>query len=188
MKPRDFVAGVAALAACFFTRTILAAEPVNLIVNGSFDQGLTGWVPDRHHEILTEPGAANSGRTCLSGEVTAPNTHLTLRQRVAVKAGNRYDFSIAARGTNKTKLVLWVRQGDQRQNVAAWENLTPAWRTLTAPLAIAADGAIDLELIAPSAHNAPPGRIWVDDVRLVEPPCHRRRRSATVRASTTNRR
>ncbi len=128
-----------------------AAEPVNLIVNGGFEQGLKGWVPDRGHEVVTEAGAANSGQACLTGEVTAPDTHLSLRQRVAVKAGNRYEFTIAARGTNKTKLVLWVRRGEQRQNVAAWENLTPQWRTYTAPLAVSADETIELELIAPSA-------------------------------------
>lgn len=159
---------LAALTVFFLLHAASAAEPVNLIVNGGFEQGLTGWVPDRGHKSVTEPGEANSGRACLTGEVTAPNTHLTLRQQVAVKANNRYDFSIAARGTNQTKLVLWVRQGQQRQNVAAWEKLTPTWRTYEAPLVVAADGTIELELIAPSAHNAPPGRIWVDDVKLVE--------------------
>lgn len=168
MKPLQAMAGVAALAALLLTHTATAAEPVNLIVNGGFEQGVTGWVPDPRHELVAEPGAAHSGQACLTGEVTAPNTHLTLRQQVAVKAGNRYDFTVAARGTNKTKLVLWVRQGQQRQNAAAWENLTPKWRTYTTPLAVSADGTIELELIAPSAHNAPPGRIWIDDVSLVE--------------------
>ncbi len=145
-----------------------AAEPADVIVNGGFEQGVTGWTPDPRHELVKEPGAAATGQACLTGEVTQPDTHLSLRQRVAVRAGNRYEFQIAARGTNKTKLVLWVRRGAQRENVAAWENLTPRWRTYTAPIAVDADGTIELELIAPSAHAAPPGRIWVDDVRLLE--------------------
>lgn len=168
MRPHEAAAWVTAWAAFFGTLASFAAEPVNLIVNGGFEHGLTGWTAEPRHELVTEPDAANSGQACLTGEVTAPNTHLTLRQSVAVKAGNRYDFTIAARGTNKTKLVLWVRQGEQRQNAAAWENLAPKWRTYTTPLAVAADGTLELELIAPSAHNAPPGRIWVDDVTLVE--------------------
>lgn len=159
---------VVVLDACLAPAGLPAAEPTDLIVNGGFEQGTTGWTPDPRHELVKELGAAATGQACLTGEITAPDTHLSLRQRVAVKAGNRYEFQIAARGTNKTKLVLWVRRGAQRENVAAWEGLTPRWRTYTAPIAVDADGTIELELIAPSSHAAPPGRIWVDDVRLLE--------------------
>jgi hypothetical protein len=147
-----------------------AAEPTNLITNGGFEEGLTGWHADAAHTLVTDRGEAHSGQACLTGEVTAPNKHLTLRRTIQVKAGNRYQFEIAARGTNQTKLVLWIEQGGQRQNVAAWERLTPKWRQYSTPVLIQADGTVELQIIAPSAHNAPPGRIWIDDIALIETP------------------
>ena len=87
-----------------------AAGTTELIANGGFEDGLNGWTADPAHTLVTDPGAARTGKACLTGEITGPNKHLTLRQRVSVKAGNRYQFEIAARGTNKTKLVLWVRR------------------------------------------------------------------------------
>jgi hypothetical protein len=144
------------------------AEPVDLIVNGGFEQGMTGWIPAEDHSIVTGPGEAHSGTACLSGEVTRPDTHLSLRQRVPVRAGNRYQFQVWARGTNQTKLVLFLRQGAQREIVTAWEKQTPGWRRYTTPVSVQTDGTIELELIAPSSHAAPPGRIWIDDVALLE--------------------
>ncbi len=145
-----------------------AAEPVDLIVNGGFEDGMSGWIPAPDHQIVTTADQAHTGKACLTGEVTEPNTHLSLRQRVRVQAGNRYQFAIWARGTNRTKLVLFIRQGGKRQNVASWDRQTAQWRRYTALLPINADGEIELELIAPSSHGAPAGRIWIDDVALLE--------------------
>jgi hypothetical protein len=147
-----------------------AAEPTNLITNGGFEEGLAGWQADPAHTLVTDRGEAHSGQACLTGEVTAPNKHLTLRRSVPVKAGNRYQFEIAARGTHQTKLVLWIEQNGQRQNVAAWEKLPPKWRQYSTPIPVQTDGTLELQIIAPSSHAAPPGRIWIDDIALIETP------------------
>jgi hypothetical protein len=145
-----------------------AAGPTNLIANGGFEDGLTGWNADPGQELARGRDVAHTGDVCLTGEVTAPNRHLKLRRTVPVKAGNRYHFEIAARGTNQTKLVLYLAHGGQRQHVATWEKLTPKWRVYAAPVPVTTDGVLELEIIAPSSHSAPPGRIWIDDLALVE--------------------
>jgi hypothetical protein len=146
------------------------AEAKNLLTNGGFEQGLAGWQPDAGHERLTKPGAAHAGEACLTGEVTKPRTHLTLTRRVKVEPGNLYRFEIWARATNRTKLVLWVVQpgAKQRSLVAAWRRLAPRWRRYSTPLTVHGRGELELQLIAPSSHGEPAGRIWVDDVALYE--------------------
>ena len=64
------VSAIAALAVvCMFTgSTALAAagQPINLLANGGFEEGLTGWTPDAEHDRLADAGAAHSGNACLT--------------------------------------------------------------------------------------------------------------------------
>jgi hypothetical protein len=169
MKPTNARSALSASLVLLFLPGLLSAkEPVNVVNNGGFEDGTVAWIPDAAHRLVTDAGEAKSGRACLSGELTAPDQHLSLRQRIRVKSGNRYQFEIAARGTNRTKLVLFVRQGGQRERVAHWDRLTPRWQRYTTPVPARADGEIELEIIAPSSHGSPPGRIWIDDVALLE--------------------
>ncbi|MFV1964245.1 MAG: hypothetical protein ACC628_02390 [Pirellulaceae bacterium] len=149
---------------------LFAAEPQDLIRNGGFEEGLDGWIAAPGHELVSENGAARTGKTCLTGEVTKPNTHLSLRQRVHVKAGNRYLFRVAVRATNRTKLVLFITEEGKRRNVVSWQNVPAKWRRYNVAVPFHSDGEIELELILPSSHGAPAGRMWVDNVSLIETP------------------
>lgn len=147
-----------------------AAPRINCFSNGGFENGLTDWSADAHHELETSAAAAHSGHTCLTGEVTKPNQALRLRRDVPVHAGNRYDFTVWARGTLGTKIVLWVvRPGtDQRESVATWSKLARAWRPCQATWIAKKTGVLHFELICPSSFGAVPGRIWIDDLTLYE--------------------
>ena len=156
----------------------LACEPAsafetrNLIVNGGFEDGLAGWTVATGQSLITDPAIAHSGRACLTGEVTQPNQGLFLRQSVMVKAGSQYEFRIAARATHHTKLVLWaIFPGDkERTMVASWSKLTSKWEALHTVLLPKQDGTLSLQIIAPSSNGAPVGKIWIDDIALLEHP------------------
>lgn len=147
-----------------------ANEPRNLLTNGGFEEGLAGWKADPKYALVTGSNSAHSGNACLSGEVTAPKQALFLRRTVPVKAGNAYQFQVAARATNRTKIVLWaVLPGEtERKSIASWTDLRPKWQELSTPIDIRADGDLQLEIVAPSSNAAPPGKVWIDDIALIE--------------------
>ena len=149
---------------------MLAATPRDLIVNGGFEDGLAGWNADPHQELVTGKSVARSGAACLTGEVTQPKQALILRKKVPVKAGNQYEFRMAARATNGAKIVLWaVFPGEtQKKNIAMWDKLRPRWQPLSVVFNSPADGDLELQITGPSSHNAPVGRVWMDDIALVE--------------------
>ena len=146
------------------------ATPRNILVNGGFEQGLVGWQADPKHSLLDDPKMARSGRKCLTGEVTRPKQALRLIQKVRVTSGNLYRFVAWARATNNTKLVLWAMLPGARQRrlIAAWERVGRRWRRYSVPITIERDGVLELQVIAPSSFGAPPGRIWLDDLALLE--------------------
>jgi len=158
--------------------SVRAAETVNLITNGGFEDGLIGWTPDAKHARVADPQEAHSGKACLSGEVTGPRQALFLRRQVPVKAGNRYRLEIWAKATNRTKLVVWavppaakdaVPPGTKtRQMVATFRSVPQRWTRYTTALSVHNTGGLQLEIVAPSSHNDPPGRMWIDDVALYE--------------------
>ncbi|MFZ5831988.1 MAG: CehA/McbA family metallohydrolase [Planctomycetota bacterium] len=160
--------------ALFVTGLALAAtpEPVDVITNGGFEEGFSSWTPDAKHEIVRGSEEAHSGQACVTGEVTAPKQALFLKQKIRVRRDCRYDFECFARATNGTKLVLFVVQPGttQRKSVAAWDGLKPRWQKCATAVDVQADGTLELQLIAPSSHSSPVGRIWVDDVKLLEAP------------------
>jgi hypothetical protein len=148
----------------------LAAGPVDLITNGGFEQGMTGWNPDPKHTLVTGAAEAHSGTACLSGEATGPNQALFLRQRVPVKRGNRYEIDFWAKGGPGTKVVVFAVQPGTtvRKSVAPFDKLTRRWQRCTTPVTVESDGTLELQLIVPSSHGATPGQVWIDDVAFYE--------------------
>ncbi len=138
----------------------------NLLLNGGFEEGLQNWTYTG--ERVDDPNQAHSGRGCVTGGVTQPNQAQFLRQKVTLRTDARYRLQLWARGTNQTKIAVWLRQGERRWNLSQLENIPVRWQKFVVPFSAPESGAFDLELVAPSSHNAPPGRVWVDDVALYE--------------------
>ena len=147
-------------------------QTVNLITNGGFEEGTAGWTPDLKHELITQPKVAHSGNACLSGEITNKNESLILTRKVPVRAGCNYRFEIWAKATNKTRLVLWIippgKTNKDRVSQGSWSSLPNTWKKYTSDISVKTDGDMELRIVAPSSHNAPAGRIWIDDIALYE--------------------
>ncbi len=168
---RTVVIAAMCLAVCHLVPMTLARPTERqLIANGGFEQGLQGWQPDARYTRIKDAKACRGGRACLFGEVTKPNNHLRLVKTVDVSSANLYEFEIWARATNRTKLVLWARMpgAERRQMICAWQHVPGKWKRYTTPITVTADGTMTLEIIAPSSHGAPPGKMWLDNVRLTE--------------------
>ena len=165
---RRFAMGLLALALLGWTAH--AAEPVNLLSNGGFEDGMAGWTPEVGQTLVSDASESHSGKACLTGEVTEANRALTLVRKIPVKAGNRYTFEAWALGTGGTKLVLWVVQpgAKKREMVNAFEKVPRRWKIHTAAIDVRGDGMLELNVIAPSSHGAPAGRIWLDDLAVYE--------------------
>lgn len=154
------------------------AGPVNLIANGGFEEGTSGWEADAKHELAGDPGVAHSGGTCLSGEVTGDKQALVLRKRVPVKAGCGYRFELWAKGTNRSKVVLRyappgepaakARSGTSPFLAGAWDELPNRWARYECEVPVKRSGMMELQVIAPSSHGAPAGRVWIDDLAFYE--------------------
>ena len=155
-----------------------AATSINLITNGGFEEGTTGWETDAKHELVNDPKRAHSGKACLTGEVTRDKQAPSLRRRVPVKVGCRYHFEFWAKATNKTKIVLRVSQPGTdpklvkteaaRPLVGAWDNLPNRWVKYECDVPVTASGMMELQIVAPSSFGAPLGRMWIDDIALYE--------------------
>jgi hypothetical protein len=142
-------------------------RPRELLTNGGFEEGFEGWQPDSKHELVVDAKVAHGGERCVTGEVTQPNTHLTISRTFDLRAGALYTISLWARGTNRTKLVVWrSNAAGQRVMVAAFENQVPQWRQYESTFSVETSGSWKIELISPSSHGAPAGRLWIDDVQL----------------------
>jgi hypothetical protein len=164
-------AAVFAIAAVFPTGvTAGVGDTRDIFSNGGFEAGTKDWTPDAQHKLVEDQQESHSGRRCLSGEVQQTNRALRLLRTVDVRAGNRYEFTIWARGTAGTKLVLWAKlpQSNERTLIASWPGIKSTWQQYRVPVSISADGKLQLEIISPSSHGATPGRIWIDDLALLE--------------------
>jgi hypothetical protein len=142
-------------------------QPRELLTNGGFEEGFADWQPDPKHELISDPRVAHSGDKCVTGEITQPNTHLTLSRTFDLRAGALYTISLWARGTNRTKLVIWRSNAEgKRVMIAAFENQVPQWRRYESAFTVETSEPWKIEFISPSSHGAPAGRLWLDDVHL----------------------
>ena len=140
----------------------------NLVVNWSFEQDLSGWVPIGEADASQEPQGRTSGScAAVRGRGSAPATvGLALPEAVAsVKGGQRYVASAWVRSTAPGQQVtLRLVGGDGREVSKATATTLPGvvWKRVIVDHTARAGGPLKLEIVA---DDAPPGEaLLVDEV------------------------
>jgi hypothetical protein len=140
----------------------------NLIVNWSFEQDLSGWVPIGEADASQEPQGRTSGScAAVRGRGSAPATvGLALPEVVpSVKGGQRYVASAWVRSTAPGQQVtLRLVGGDGREVSKATATTLPGvvWKRVIVGHTARAGGPLKLEIVA---DDAPPGEaLLVDEV------------------------
>jgi Carbohydrate binding domain len=140
----------------------------NLIVNWSFEQDLSGWVPIGEADASQEPQGRTSG-SCASvrarGSTPGP-VGLALPEAVpTVERGQRYVASAWVRSTAPgQRVTLRLVGGDSREVSAATGTTLPGvvWKRVIVDHTVRAGGPLKLEIVA---DGVPPGEaLLVDEV------------------------
>lgn len=144
----------------------------NIIRNGGFEEGATGWTLAKGQVLLTGSNTAHSGTACVRGEVAGDRQALQLVRTIAVRKGYLYRYEVWARATNGGKMTVFVvqpgRPNRQRKTAGTFLRIPRQWRRYEGIFAAEATGDLQLQIIAPTSHGAPPCRMWVDDVAVYE--------------------
>jgi hypothetical protein len=140
----------------------------NLIVNWSFEQDLSGWVPVGQADLGQEPQGRTSGScAAVRGRGSAPGSvGLALPEAVpSVKRGQRYVASAWVRSTAPGQPVtirLVGGNGGEVSKATATTQHGVVWKRVIVDHTARAAGPLQLELVA---DDVPPGEaLLVDEV------------------------
>jgi Carbohydrate binding domain len=139
----------------------------NLVVNWSFEQDLSGWVPIGEADASQEPQGRTSGScAAVRSRGSAPATvGLALPEAVpSVKRGQRYVASAWVRSTAPGQRVTLRLVGEGRETSKATATTLPGvvWKRVIVDHTVRASGPLKLEIVA---DDAPPDEaLLVDEV------------------------
>lgn len=143
-----------------------------VLINGGFEDGATGWTFEQGQALSTAPRAAHSGKAGAAGTVTADSQAARAIQRIDARQGRVYRYAFYARGTQGTKVTVFIgRAGGRdagRTNVGTFKTITAGWKKYEGSFSVDFDGTLDFEIIAPTSFGAAPGTVWIDDASIVE--------------------
>jgi hypothetical protein len=144
-------------------------KPRQLFVNSGFEKGLAGWKPKRIR-LIEDPTVAHSGTNCVLGEVRRRNTGTAIRRTLRLRSDHMYRLAVWAKADNHSRLTIWKITGNQRLVIANWPSVPRKWSRYRVNFTVDSDGPVTLLIVAPSSYWAPVGRMWLDDLSLLELP------------------
>ncbi|HID08117.1 MAG TPA: hypothetical protein EYP10_13345, partial [Armatimonadetes bacterium] len=170
LQPRACFATFVLMHILLFARGYaFSSQLQSLLTNGSFEEERVEWAPTTTTQRVEYP-QAHSGRYCMRGEVTRPNQARFLNYAVDFNPDALYKVSLWAKSSNRNKLVLWIKIGDERRMVTVWTRTARAWRRYETVFSPPRAGKGEIQIIAPSSFGGPVGIMWVDDVQITVQP------------------
>ncbi|MFQ6133086.1 MAG: carbohydrate binding domain-containing protein [Armatimonadota bacterium] len=149
-----------------FLSAALGAQEVNLVPDPSFEQGLEGWQAEQ--ELQTDEAQAHTGRSYLFAEIDQPRQAKFLRRTFRLHQDRLYRLELWARSPERSKIAIWLDQGDNQQNLTHWQEIARRWQKYTIGFSPPSTGDWTLRIVAPSSHSARPGSMYLDDISLYE--------------------
>jgi len=169
---RAFLAATPALFATWLALGAAAQNTQNLIRNGGFEDGLTGW--DKPTVQLAEDEkAAHSGKRCVVGEVKKKGRSRVIAQKLTLDADRVYRVSFWLRSPERARSIVHLLYGAQgRMEVIQIRAPAKKWQRHQVVFSPRETGEQTLRFAIPSAFGAfgKPGQVFLDDVELVALP------------------
>ncbi|UCG46071.1 MAG: DUF3604 domain-containing protein [Phycisphaerales bacterium] len=134
-----------------------------VIFESSFEKGQPT-LPAGQHTLVE--GVARTGNCSMMGRVTGPNRACFLEVPFESGAGSVVHVSFWVRSDSRSACAVFVRVGNKRTGIARRIDNVPVgrWTPVEARYEVAEETKGFIQIVAPSSHNAPAGRAWVDDV------------------------
>jgi hypothetical protein len=174
---RQFLAGVVATGvACRLDNQLSGAtvgrgqyfgEGGRTILETSFEKGQPV-IAARQHSLVE--GVARTGKCSMIGEVTGPNQARFLEIPFESKKDRIMHVSFWVRSDKKSACAVFVRIGKKRTSIRRRIDNVPVrkWINVEARYQVSGDTRGVIQIVAPSSHNAPAGKAWIDDVHVWE--------------------
>ena len=140
---------------------------VKVLFETGFEAGQPELKLSRHRVVK---GVARTGEHSISGEVSESNQAVFVDVPFQSAKGKVVRVSYWVRSDKRSACATFVRVDDQRIRIRARVDSVPNrhWQEVVASYRPESDVVSAVMIAAPSSHNAPVGKIWIDDIKVVE--------------------
>jgi len=137
------------------------------ILKTSFEEGQPVLGVKQHRLV---EGVARTGEYSMMGEVTGPNQARFLEIPFESKKDRILHVSFWVRSDKRSACAVFMRIGKVRTSLRPRIDNVPVrtWRHVEARFTVSKDTRGVIQIVAPSSHNAPAGKAWIDDVDVWE--------------------
>ncbi|MEW6356055.1 MAG: carbohydrate binding domain-containing protein [Planctomycetota bacterium] len=152
--------------------SVAQEKEVNLIQNGSFEDGLKGWGRPTV-QLVEDEKEAKSGKKCVAGEATEKNRAATIAQEIEMEAGRVYRVSFWIKSPQRTRCLVHLHYGDARRiEIIELRSTQRRWQRYQVLFSPRESGKQSLRFAIPSyfGQYGKPGKAFLDDVELVAIP------------------
>ena len=142
-------------------------DKTRVLVQTSFEEGDAALSAPQHQLVK---GVARTGKRSLMGEVTGPDRACVLEVPFEAKKGRVVHVSFRVRSDRRSACATFVRIGKERTRIGTKIDRVPAgkWKRIWALYRAQGDTRGVIQIAAPSSWGAPAGKMWIDDLRVIE--------------------
>ena len=137
------------------------------ILKTSFEHGQPVFSAKQHRLV---EGVARTGMCSMMGEVTGPNQACFLDIPFESTKDRILHVSFWVRSDKRSACAVFVRIGKVRTSIRRRIDNVPVhtWKHVEARFKVSKNTRGVIQIVAPSSHNAPAGKAWIDDVHVWE--------------------